>query len=132
MGPAAYTQDAYRLVRIAIAGAGGASTAPVSGPAWAQAVAARLDEPILASLVTQLCVEPLKPDTSKDETDYVAAVLARLQHLAAVREVAALKGRLQRMNPEETGAAYWKLYGELIALEQQAILLGERGMGGQP
>lgn len=131
VGPAAYTQEAYRLLRIAIAAAGGATTAPVSGPAWAQAVAAGLDDPILISLVTQLSVEPL-PAGTKDETDYISAVLARLQHLSAVREVAALKGRLQRMNPEESAAAYWKLYGELIALEQQAILLGERGMGVLP
>jgi len=131
VGPAAYTQEAYRRLRIAIAGAGGATSAPVSGPSWAQAVGAGLDDPILVSLVTQLSVEPL-PAGSTNETDYIAAVLARLQHLAAVREVAALKGKLQRMNPEEAGASYWKLYGELIALEQQAILLGERGMGGQP
>jgi len=131
VGPAAYTQEAYRLLRIAVAGSGGAGAAPASGPAWAEAVSAGLDDPILISLVTQLCVEPLRAGAT-DEADYIAAVLARLQHLAAVREVTTLKGRLQRMNPEETGAAYWKLYGELIALEQQSILLGERGMGGQP
>ncbi|MDQ4039303.1 MAG: DNA primase, partial [Actinomycetota bacterium] len=85
VGPAAYTQEAYRLLRIAIADTGGAGTAPASGPAWADAVSACLDDPILISLVTQLCVEPLRAG-SKDEADYIAAVLARLQHLAAVRE----------------------------------------------
>jgi len=132
VGPAGYTQQAYRLLRIAIADAGGASKAPVSGPAWAEAVAAGLDEPVLVSLVTQLCVEPLKPDSNKDETDYISAVLARLQHLAANREVAALKGRLQRMNPVDAPEDYQRIFGELISLEQQAKLLGERGMGGQP
>ncbi len=128
VGPAAYTQEAYRRLRTAIADAGGATTAPVSGPAWAEDVSARLDEPILMSLVTQLSVEPLATG-SKDETDYISAVLARLQHLCAVREVATLKGRLQRMNPEETPEAYQRIFGELISLEQQAKLLGERGMG---
>ncbi len=131
VGPAAYTQDAYRRLRTAIAEAGGATAAPDTGPAWAEAVSARLDDPILIRLVTQLSVESL-PAGTKDETDYISAVLARLQHLSAVREVAALKGRLQRMNPEESAPAYWKLYGELIAMEQQAILLGERGMGVLP
>lgn len=131
VGAAAYTQPAYRLLRIAIAEAGGASAAPASGPAWAEAVAAGLDDPILIGLVTQLSVEPLRAGI-KDETDYISAVLARLQHLAAVRTVAALKGRLQRMNPLEAPEDYQRTFGELIALEQQAILLGERGMGGQP
>ena len=128
VGPAAYTQEAYRRLRTAIIDAGGATSAPVSGPAWAEAVSARLDDLILISLVTQLSVEPLAAG-AKDETEYISAVLARLQHLSAVREVATLKGRLQRMNPEESATAYWKLYGELISLEQQAKLLGERGMG---
>ncbi len=128
VGPAAYTQEAYRRLRIAITEAGGATTAPVSGPAWAADVSARLDDPILVSLVTQLSVEPLAAG-SKDETDYISAVLARLQHLSAVREVATLKGRLQRMNPEESPEAYQRIFGELISLEQQAKLLGERGMG---
>ena len=93
---------------------------------------AGLTDPILISLVTQLCVEPLRPDSNKDETDYIAAVLARLQHLAANREVAALKGRLQRMNPVNAPEDYQRIFGELISLEQQAKVLGERGMGGQP
>ncbi len=131
VGPVAYTQQAYRRLRVAIADAGGATTAPVSGPAWAEAVSAALDDPILISLVTQLSVEPL-PAGSKDETDYISAVLARLQHLSAVREVATLKGRLQRMNPEEAPEVYQRIFGELISLEQQAKLLGERGMGVLP
>ncbi len=132
VGPGGYTQEAYRRLRVAITEAGGASSAPVSGPAWAEAVAAGLDDPVLISLVTQLCVEPLKPDSNKDETDYIAAVLARLQHLSANREVAALKGRLQRMNPLDAPDDYARIFGELISLEQQAKVLGERGMGGQP
>jgi len=131
VGPAAYTQQAYRLLRDAIAATGGASTAPASGPAWAEAVTSGLEDPRLRSLVTQLSVEPLSAG-AKDESDYISAVLARLQHLAAVRAVATLKGRLQRMNPEDAPEAYQRTFGELISLEQQAILLGERGMGVLP
>jgi len=44
--------------------------------------------------------------------------------------VAALKGRLQRMNPVEEADAYTRGFGRLLALEQQARSLRERAMGG--
>jgi DNA primase len=44
--------------------------------------------------------------------------------------VAALKGRLQRMNPVEQADDYMKAFGQLVALEQQARSLRERAMGG--
>jgi DNA primase len=50
--------------------------------------------------------------------------------MATVRQVAALKGRLQRMNPVEEPEAYNKAFGQLLALEQQARSLRERAMGG--
>jgi DNA primase len=61
---------------------------------------------------------------------YVNAVLARLEEMHTVRQVAALKGRLQRMNPVEAGDEYMKAFGRLMALEQQAISLRKRAMGG--
>jgi DNA primase len=56
--------------------------------------------------------------------------MARLQEIATVRRVAALKGKLQRMNPVETPDEYTKVFGQLVALEQQARSLRERAMGG--
>jgi DNA primase len=64
------------------------------------------------------------------DAGYVNAVLARLEEMHTVRQVAALKGRLQRMNPVEAGDEYMKAFGQLMALEQQAISLRKRAMGG--
>jgi DNA primase len=50
--------------------------------------------------------------------------------MATVRQVAALKGRLQRMNPIEQADAYNRAFMQLLALEQQARSLRERAMGG--
>ena len=44
--------------------------------------------------------------------------------------MAALKGRLQRMNPVEEPDAYTKAFGQLVALEQEARSLRERAVGG--
>jgi DNA primase len=44
--------------------------------------------------------------------------------------VAALKGRLQRMNPVEQADEYMRMFGKMLALEQQARSLRERAMGG--
>jgi DNA primase len=46
-----------------------------------------------------------------------------------LRRVAALKERLQRMNPVES-EDYMRLFGQMLALEQQARSLRERAMGG--
>ena len=52
------------------------------------------------AMLTALAVEPLR-SVGEADSAYVNAVLARLQELATVRRVAALKGKLQRMNPVE-------------------------------
>jgi DNA primase len=61
---------------------------------------------------------------------YVAAILARLEEMHTLRRVAALKGRLQRMNPVEQGEDYMRMFGQMLTLEQQARSLRERAMGG--
>ena len=75
-------------------------------------------------------LEPLRSINGESDAGYVNAVLARLQEIATVRQVAALKGRLQRMNPIEEADAYNKAFMQLLALEQQARSLRERAMGG--
>ena len=56
--------------------------------------------------------------------------MARLQEMAAVRRVTAVKGKLQRMNPVESPEEYTRTFGQLVALEQEARSLRERAMGG--
>jgi DNA primase len=126
----AYTDPDYAAVAAAVAGAGGAAAATVTGPAWLEMVAAHCDRESAQAMLTGLAVEPLRSLTGDADSGYVNAIMARLQEMATVRQIAALKGRLQRMNPVEEAEAYTKAFGRLLALEQEARSLRERAMGG--
>ena len=101
----------------------------MTGPAWLDEVAAHCDRETARAMLTALAVEPLR-SVGEGDPAYVGAVLARLQEMATVRRVAALKGKLQRMNPVEEPEQYTKVFGQLVALEQEARSLRERAMGG--
>ena len=81
------------------------------------------------SLIAALAVEPLH---TVDEPDarLVSALIARVQELTTLRRVEALKSRLQRTNPIEQATEYNRMFGELVALEQQRRALRERAIGG--
>ncbi|MGY1616703.1 DNA primase [Geodermatophilus sp. SYSU D00691] len=128
--PESYTDPDYAAVAAAVAAAGGAAAARVTGPEWLDEVARHCDRETARAQLTALAVEPLRSIGGESDTVYVNAILARLQEMATVREVAALKGRLQRMNPVEEADAYNKAFMKLLALEQQARSLRERAMGG--
>ena len=83
----------------------------------------------LGAQLTALAVEPLR-STGEADAGYVTAVMARLQEMATVREIAGLKGKLQRMNPVESGDEYMKAFKQLMDLEQLAISLRKRAIGG--
>jgi DNA primase len=127
--PAAYTDADYAAVAEAVAGAGGAAAATVTGPAWLDQVAAHCPRESARAMLTALAVEPMR-SVGEGDAVYVNAVLARLQEMATVRRVATLKGKLQRMNPVEEPEEYTKVFGQLVALEAQARSLRERAMGG--
>ncbi|SEO57939.1 DNA primase [Trujillonella endophytica] len=129
VAPEAYTDADYAAVAAAVAAAGGAAAAQVSGPAWLDEVAEHCPRETARAMLTALAVEPLR-SVGEADAHYVLAVLARLQEMAIVRQVATLKGRLQRMNPVEQAEEYTKVFGRLLALEQQARSLRERAMGG--
>lgn len=63
------------------------------------------------------------------EERYGAAVLAKIQEVAVGRAIAQVKSRLQRLNPVEEQQEYNRLFGELVALEQQRRVLRERASG---
>jgi DNA primase len=123
---AAFMLPAHRSVRAAIAAAGGTS-ASVAGPGWTAAIAQHLDE-TLRSGVHALSVEPLRSGADAQER-YADAVLARMHEIVASREVAALKSKLQRINPIEQADEHARLFGELIALESLRRGLRERAIG---
>jgi DNA primase len=95
---------------------------------WVSAVAERAAEQGARSAATALAVEPLR---FRDEprADDVAALLARLQELTTMRRIEQLKSKLQRTNPLEEAEQYNRLFGQLVALEQQRRSLRERALG---
>ncbi|GAB3890435.1 hypothetical protein GCM10027612_34630 [Microbispora bryophytorum subsp. camponoti] len=82
----------------------------------------------MTSLVTRFAVEAMRADNDVEER-YGAALLAKIQEVAVGRAVAQVKSRLQRLNPVEEQQEYNRLFGELVALEQQRRVLRERASG---
>jgi DNA primase len=126
--PTAFVVPAHQAVRAAITAAGGTASA-VTGPGWAAAVVAQLPDDEARSLVHALAVEPLHTVSGTPE-NYADVLLARLQEMVVARQVAALKSRVQRINPIEQADEHGRLWGELVALEMHRIRLRERAIGG--
>jgi len=122
----AFLLPAHRALRAAISAAGGSAGA-VTGPAWTAAVSEKIDEKLRPG-VSALSVEPLKAGPESQDR-YVDAVLARMHEMVAGRQVAVLKGRLQRINPQEQADEHARLFGELIALESYRRGLRDRAIG---
>ncbi|MBT0565369.1 DNA primase [Williamsia sp. CHRR-6] len=110
-----FPEPAYALVRTAIEGVGGTS-AGLGGAAWVEAVGRELDNPVLASLLTELAVEPM-PVGEAAIPRYIGSVLARLQEVWVGEQIADIKSRLRRMSPSDDPDAYNSLFGDLVALE---------------
>ncbi|MGX5656679.1 DNA primase [Geodermatophilus nigrescens] len=125
----AFTDPDHAAVAAAVAQAGGAAAATVTGPAWLDEVAAHCDRETARAQLTALAVEPLR-SVGEADAGYVAAVLARLEEMHTNRQVGGIKGRLQRMNPVEQGDEYMRLFSSLMELEQKAISLRKRAIGG--
>ncbi|MDT4950148.1 MAG: primase [Pseudonocardiales bacterium] len=124
----AFLIDAHRQVRQAIAAAGG-TLAGLSGPAWTESIQAHLEDERVRNGVHALSVEPLRSGADGQER-YAGAVLARMHEVVTGRQVAALKSKLQRINPQEQLDEHARLFGELIALESYRRNLRERAIGG--
>ena len=127
--PHAFLVDAHQQVCAAIAAAGGTS-AGVTGPAWTEKVASYLTDERVRGGVHALAVEPLRSGADAEER-YAGAVVARMHEIVTGRQVAALKSKLQRINPQEQPDDHARLFGELIALESYRRNLRERAIGGQ-
>ena len=62
-------------------------------------------------------------------TDMPMVMLSRLQEVQVTREVTKLQSKLGRLNPVENQEEYNRLFGDLVALEQQRRTLRERAIG---
>jgi DNA primase len=126
----AYLNPVYAGVRTAIGNAGGV-TGQVTGPAWIDQASTKCAEDLTKSVLTELAVERLRC-AGEPTTRYVQEHMARLQELTVDRKIAEVKSTLQRINPVERPEDHTKLFGELIALEQQRRGLREQAMGEEP
>jgi DNA primase len=130
LDPEVFTSAAYAQVHAAVVAAGGATSpaAVAGGAAWVASVEEHAADDGVRRLLRELAVEPI-PTDDQAQARYAVEVLARLEELAAVRRIAELKSRLQRLNPVEQQSAYNRLFGELIAFEQQRRSLRDRAIG---
>jgi DNA primase len=127
LGATAFTLPAHAAVFELIVACGGVSTAGRARD-WAAALRDAAPDDVVRGFVTELVVEPLQMSGEPDEK-YADVVLARVGELAAGRQIAGIKAKLQRMNPEEDQAAYGRVFGELVGLEQRRKWLLDRATG---
>jgi DNA primase len=130
IGPDAFTAPRHATVKELVAACGGTGGAG-NAQQWAALLRERAPEDRTRAFVTQLAVEPLRVPRADGEPDarYADAVLARLEELGVSRSIAAVKSRLQRLNPVDGQATYNRTFGDLVALEQRRKALLEKAAG---
>jgi DNA primase len=116
----------HAAVRELIAALGGTSAA--TGPEWAGRLREAAPNDEIKGLVTSLAVEPLRSSGDPDNR-YAYAMLSRLQEVQVTRVITKLQSKLGRLNPVEHREEYNRLFGDLVALEQERRTLRERAIG---
>jgi DNA primase len=129
LGAAAFTVPAHAAVFGLIDTCGGVGTAGRARD-WVAALLETAPDDRVRAFVTELAAEQTFQVAGEPDEKYADVVLARVGELAAGRKIGAIKARLQRMNPEEDQAAYGRMFGELVALEQRRKVLLDRATGG--
>jgi DNA primase len=117
--PAAYSVPRYRAVFEAITAVGGPAAAAND---WVSRVADEAGE-TLASTVNELAVTPLPHDRPDTMGRYARSVLAKVLELSLTRDIAELRGRMQRADDgsvEAQGA-----FETIVALEARRRSLRE-------
>ncbi|MGI5322083.1 DNA primase [Actinomadura nitritigenes] len=125
----AFIAPPHAAVRAVIARAGGV-TAAGSASEWAVTLLEGAPNEQVRDLITMLGVEPVRSAQESDDR-YAVELLARIQERQLTRMIADVKSKLQRLNPVEDPEQYNRLFGDLVALEQQRRVLRERGLGSQ-
>jgi DNA primase len=113
-------------VRQLIAELGGIAAA--IGPEWAGRLREAAPNAEVRDMITGLAVEPLRSSGDPDDR-YARAMLSRLQEVQVTREITKLQSKLGRLNPVEHQEEYNRLFGDLVALEQQRRALREQAIG---
>ncbi len=130
LGADDFTVPVHAAMRDLIAGCGGVAAAG-SAREWSERLRVAAPSDTARAFVTRLAVEPLQAPGVDGEPDarYADGVLARVEELAISRQIAAVKSRLQRMNPVDEQVEYNRMFGDLVALEQRRKPLLERAAG---
>jgi DNA primase len=136
-----FTASPHRAVRAVIVAAGGVSGAaggrgrpgttrgaPRNVAEWVTLLRDEAPNDEVRNMITRLAVEPPRSDHDSDDR-YAMSLLARIQELQLTREIAKLKSKLGRLNPVDHQEDYNRLFGDLVALEQQRRVLRERAIG---
>jgi DNA primase len=127
LGAEAFSAPVHGAMFTLIAGCGG--TAGAGSPRdWVARLREQAPNERAQGFVTGLAVEPLQISGEPD-VKYADIVLARVGELAAGREIAGVKARLQRMNPVTEQAGYNKMFGDLVGLEKRRKALLDRAAG---
>jgi len=96
---------------------------------WLPRLAESLQDEDAKRVLSVAAVEPMRARESNTAA-VVASVILRLQMLTCGRRITEVKSKLQRTNPIEQAESYNRMFGELIALEQQFRTLRDRSLGG--
>ncbi|MFH5823476.1 DNA primase [Georgenia sp. AZ-5] len=133
LAPDTFTVPSYRGVHDAIRAAGGTraygaeverftaergggDAARHAAAWWAEQVRENAVGPV-AGVITELAVAPLPEDRPDALSGYARGVLVALIRMGLTREIADVKGRLQRTDPNDPG--YAQIFAELMALENR-------------
>ena len=116
----------HAAVRELIAELGG--TAAATGSDWPSRLREAAPNDAVKDLVTSLAVEPLQTSGDPDNR-YANAMLSRLQEVQVTRMITKLQSKLGRLNPVGNQEEYNRLFGDLVALEQERRTLRERAIG---
>jgi len=123
----AFVSPVHRVVKQAIAAAGGCASASPD-VTWVEAVSAPPPDEGYRRLVSAFAVDPV-PSSDEALPRYVSEVVLRLHEQSVARQVAAVKGRLQRTDPAAQPDEYKRLRRELTGLEARRRDLRERALG---
>ena len=124
-----YRHPVHAAVRQAVAEAGGAASAAAGGAVWIERVRDACTDLAAKALVSELAVEPLHLNGDPDPR-YVSITLARLELGSVDARIRELKSKVQRVNPVTNKDEYFRLFGELLTLEQHARALREHAAEG--
>ncbi|GGK62781.1 DNA primase [Sphaerisporangium melleum] len=128
LGAQAFTVPEHVALYELITAAGGTVAGGPGGREWVDMLLAATEDDALRALATRFAVDPVAADLAVEER-YGQAVLARLAEIAVTRALTQVKAKMERLNPIEQQQEYNRLFGELVALEQQRRVLRERAVG---